>query len=409
MRACAVIPVFDNASTVAAVALAAAHVLDLVIVVDDGSSDGSGERVREAACSVPAGYRIELVTLPANRGKGEALVAGFRRAAELGCTHAVTIDADGQHRASDIPALLAAAGVDPRAIIVGARDMDNARVPGAARVGRGISNFWTYRTTGCSLPDTTCGFRVYPLREVLGLPIRTRHYDYEGELLVRGAWAGLGLVSVPIDVWYPDDRADRVSHYRLWIDSVRITVMYLRLALRRLLPLGGTGPAPRSVAPPTVRLRDAAGRVRELLASGRRANELALAIGVGVFVGATPLWGLHTALTLYIATRWRLNLVAAFLATNVSCPLLAPFLVLAEVQFGSLLRMNGWLELSRDEFTTASAWSHAADYLVGGFALAVLLGVAAGFATLKAGSLLSRRRKPGQSSPAALAATSGGA
>lgn len=390
-RACAVVPVFNNAATVAGVVTAAAEHVDLVVVVDDGSRDGSGDAARGAAPRVPAGCRIEVVTLPANRGKGAALVAGFRRALESECTHAVTLDADGQHRSSDLPALLAAARAHPLAVVVGARDMDTDCVPHAARVGRRISNFWTLRCTGFDLPDTTCGFRVYPLREIVQLPIRTRRYDYEGEVLVRAAWAGLDLRSVPIDVWYPADRAARVSHYDPWADSVRITRMYVRLAFRRLLPMGRTRRAIRGITPPALQFPEALRRLRELSVSATEANSLALMIGVGVFLGATPLWGLHAVLALYIALRWRLNLVVALLATNVSFPTFAPTLVFAELQFGHLLRCGDWLNLTRDGLNLAVVQSHLADYLVGGFALAALLGIATGLATLKVGSALERR------------------
>lgn len=388
VRTCVVVPVFDNAATVAGVVRNAAAYVDLVIVVDDGSRDGSGGAARAASAGLPSGRAVDVIALPSNRGKGAALVAGFRRAAELGRTHAVTVDADGQHRATDIPAFLEAAAARPLAVVVGARDMSSENVPQPARVGRRISNFWTLRCTGFDLPDTTCGFRAYPVREVLDLPVRTRRYDYEGEVLVRAAWAGLALDSVPIDVWYPDDRTKRVSRYRPWADSVRITVMYVRLGLRSLLPLGAARRAVRGVAAPKVRLRDTLRHLRGLTASGTRPNELALAIGIGVFLGATPLWGLHAVLTLYVAARWRLNLVAAFLATNVSFPLFAPALVFAETQFGHRLRFGGWLDVRRDEFDVRTVSSHAADYVVGGFALAALLGIAVGLATLFIGGRL---------------------
>jgi uncharacterized protein (DUF2062 family) len=399
IRTCAVVPVFENMLTVSAVARAAARYVDHVIIVDDGSRDGSHVAALVAsAVGAPAGRRIELVTLPRNRGKGAALAVGLRRAQALGFTHAVTIDADGQHRASDIPALMAASAAHPDSIVVGEREMDGAHVPAPARVGRRISNFWTHRCTGFDLPDTTCGLRIYPVYDVLALAIRTRRYDFEGEVLVRGAWSGLGLVSVPVNVWYPLDRALRVSHYRPFADSTRITVMYVRLALRRLVPFGRTGGAvagaPARPGRPG-RLR----RAWQLVASGRRTNELALAIGIGVFIGATPLWGLHAPLMLYIATRWRLNLVVSFLATNVSFPAIAAPLVFAQIQFGHLLRSHEWLDLRHSELTLSAAASHAADYVVGAFALAPLLGIAAGLATLKVGSILARIRAR-QPSPA---------
>jgi uncharacterized protein (DUF2062 family) len=106
-----------------------------------------------------------------------------------------------------------------------------------------------------------------------------------------------------------------------------------------------------------------------------------------------PLWGLHAVLALYIALRWRLNLVVAVLATNVSFPAFAPALVFSELQFGHLLRRGEWLDLTRDGLTLAVVQSHLADYLVGGFAAAALLGIAAGLATLKVGSALERRHR----------------
>lgn len=397
VRVCAVVPVYDNAATVADVALGVLAHVDHVLVVDDGSRDGSGDAARDAAGVAPPGKRIDVLALPENRGKGHALVAGFRRALELGFTHAVTLDADGQHRASDVPRLLAEAERHPLAVVVGARDLDSDRVPNPARVGRRISNFWTLRSTGFDLPDTTCGLRVYPLAQVAPLPIRTGRYDYEGEVLVRAAWAGLDLRSVAIDVWYPADRRDRVSHYRPWLDSYRITVMYVRLALRRLLPMGAAGRPAAGVERPRIRVRDTLRHLRSLTASGTRANELALAIGIGVFLGATPLWGLHAPLALYVATRWRLNLVATFLATNVSFPVFAPFLVFAEVQLGHWMRHGTWADFRMAEFSMESVWrkgaGHAADYVVGGFTLAAALGIVAGLVTLYVGGAVERRRR----------------
>jgi glycosyltransferase involved in cell wall biosynthesis len=233
-RPCVVIPVFDNAATVAGVALEAAEHADLVIVVDDGSRDGSGERVRAAAGRARLGATIDVVTLRRNRGKGAALVVGMTRARTLGRTHVVTLDADGQHRASDIPALLAESRAHPRAVVLGARDPAAPHVPPAALFGRRAANFWTLRTTGRALPDTICGLRVYPVAATLALPTASRRYDYEGEVLVRAAWAGLDLRSVPIDVFYPADRADRVTHYRPWIDSTWVSWMFLRLLASRI-------------------------------------------------------------------------------------------------------------------------------------------------------------------------------
>jgi len=232
IRTCAVIPAFDAADTVADMVRAAARHVDVVIVVNDGSRDRTGVAMLVAAAVVAhSGARVDVVMLPTNRGKGAALVAGFRRARGLGCTHAVTIDADGRHDAADIPALLAASAAHPRAIVVGARTPTADRDDVAARVGRVASKLWTRAITGFDLSDAKCGFRVYPVREVLELPVRARRFDYEGEVLVRGAWAGLELVGVPIDERRPGDAVARAPRDRSWADGARTAAMHVRLGL----------------------------------------------------------------------------------------------------------------------------------------------------------------------------------
>jgi glycosyltransferase involved in cell wall biosynthesis len=236
-RTCAIVPRFDHAATVAAVARAAAEYVSRVIVVDDGSTDGGADSARAAAEDAPNGAAIEVLALPSNQGKGAAVLAGLRRAAELGFGHALVLDADAQHKASDIPRFLDAIAGDPRAIVVGARDLSPAHIPAGSRFGRAVSNFWVRRTTGYDLSDTQCGFRAYPVEAILALPLRGRRYDFEVEVLVRGAWAGLDLREVPIDVWYPAPE-QRVSHFRGWADNVAISLTYTRLAARRLWPAG---------------------------------------------------------------------------------------------------------------------------------------------------------------------------
>src|SRR6185295_10155765 len=146
-------------------------------------------------------------------------------------------------------------------------------------------------------------------------------------------------------------------------DSTRITRMFLRLGMLRLLPgtgarRAGAADAPGVAKPPRHRLRDALRVVRELSATGTRAGELALAVGIGVFFGATPLWGLHAVLASWVAVRWRLNPAATFLATNVSFPPFAPVLAFAGVQAGHLLLHGAWLDLGRSDFTLAAIPSH---------------------------------------------------
>lgn len=330
---------------------------------------------------------MEVLRLEANRGKGAALLEGFRRAAGLGFTHAVTLDADGQHLPADIPGFLAEARARPSAILVGERRLEGSGAPRASSVGRWVSNFWTLRTTGFDLPDTQCGFRCYPVAEVLALPLRRRRYDFEVEVLVRGAWAGLELVSVPVGVWYPP-REERVSHFRALADNVRISRTYTLLALRRVLPSRAEWRAARARRLPGVRLKETLRVLADLGRAGTRPAEIGLAVATGVFVGSTPLWGLHAILSIYVCARLHLNVLAAFLGSNVSNPFLAPYLIFASVQCGHLLLRGSLVPADPAAFALSRIPEHLLDYVLGSIPVAVVLAVVAGALSAAAARVL---------------------
>ena len=223
---CVVLPCLDSAATVGRVVERTRAVLDEVIVVDDGSADGSARAARAMGARV--------VRHPENRGKGAALLTGFAEALDQGFTHAVTLDADGQHDPADIPKLLAAAAAEPRALVVGARDFDVEHVPGASRFGRSFSNFWVWLETGTRLGDTQSGFRVYPLESVRALDLAPSRFEWEVEVLVRARWAGLPVHEVDVSVHYPPP-GERLSHYRGFEDSLLISLLHVRLVPRSLL------------------------------------------------------------------------------------------------------------------------------------------------------------------------------
>lgn len=197
MRTCAIIPAYRAQRTVAPVVAGARAHLNTVIVVDDGSDDDTGAQARAAGA--------EVVRHARNAGKGEALTTGLGRARQLGFEAAVTLDADGQHDPAEIPRLVAGSP-DPRALVLGVRDLRSAGAPGANVMSNAISNFFLSLFIGQRLPDTQCGFRRYPVRETLALGMVGWQYEWEAEVLLRAARAGLPLVSVPITVAYPKDR-----------------------------------------------------------------------------------------------------------------------------------------------------------------------------------------------------------
>ena len=226
-RLCIIIPTYNNAGTIRQVVDDACRICADVIVVNDGSTDDTSEILS----TLPG--TTTVVSYAKNKGKGHALVEGFRKAKELGFTHAVTMDADGQHFADDIPLLVEAMKKDPDAIIVGSRNLTEENMPRQNTFANRFSNFWFRLQTGIDLPDTQSGFRLYPLASLRGLRLITSRYEAELELMVFAAWAGVSVLSVPVRVYYPPAE-ERVSHFRPVYDFFRISVLNTVLCIGAL-------------------------------------------------------------------------------------------------------------------------------------------------------------------------------
>ncbi len=222
-----VIPVFNHGATVAAVARDALTLGFPVIVVDDGSTDGTAAALRSVS-------GIQCLRHRRNRGKGAALLTGMTAAAKI-ALWAVAIDADGQHAAGDAETLIRAIPEGSRPIVVGRRrDMNADRVPWTSRFGREFSNFWVRAAGGPPIADTQSGFRIYPLPETLDLRVRARRYQYEIEVLVAARNAGIPILETPIGVHYGEG-GERISHFRPAVDFFRNTATFSRLITPRVL------------------------------------------------------------------------------------------------------------------------------------------------------------------------------
>lgn len=222
-RYCALIPLFNNRQTIANVVRRVQRHLRDVIVVDDGSLDGGGDTLE------PGGG---LVTLrhDRNRGKGAAVKTGADRAREMGFTHVVQIDADGQHDTDDVPRFVEASQQEPDAVIVGERTYrEEDDVPGSSLFGRRFSAMWYRIETGDSRPDDTqCGFRVYPLRRLDLRSALGNRMEFDHEILVRARWRGLVLQPVSTQVRYFSGD-ERVTSFRPFWDNLRFSVMHCLL------------------------------------------------------------------------------------------------------------------------------------------------------------------------------------
>jgi len=220
-----VIPVFNHADKVGDVIRAALTLNLPVIVVDDGSTDSTVDRVK----NIPD---IRLLQHSRNRGKGAALLTGMMLAAKS-ARWAISVDADGQHAPGDALNLIRAIPAGQRPIVVGTRQgMGAAEVNWTSRFGRKFSNFWVRVSGGCWVDDSQSGFRIYPLPESLNLNVKSRRYQFEVEVLVKAAWKNIPLVQAPVSVTYlPASR--RISHFRPFVDFMRNSRVFARLVIQR--------------------------------------------------------------------------------------------------------------------------------------------------------------------------------
>jgi glycosyltransferase involved in cell wall biosynthesis len=233
-RPCALVPTYDNPLTIAEVVTRIRRHLQDVVVVDDGSAAAGRAAIDELKRNGVA----HVVRRPKNGGKGAAVKAGLHFAHDLGYTHALQIDADGQHTIEDIPRFLKVARDAPDALVLGAPCFD-ASAPAARLIGRKITQFWTnVETFGRVIEDPMCGFRVYPIKAAILANPWGNAMDFDPEVAVRMVWNGARVHNLETRVRYIAAADGGVSHFRMGRDNVLITWMHTRLvalAIVRLL------------------------------------------------------------------------------------------------------------------------------------------------------------------------------
>lgn len=296
-RMVAVVPVFNHAATVGAVVAGLTALGAHVLVVDDGSSDGSGDAARAAGG--------EVLLHAVNQGKGVALRTAFTHAAAAGYRQALTCDADGQHPIAEA-ARLADAAKDLTTIYVGERRMGHA--PFLSRFGRWWSNIWSWIACGAWVGDSQSGLRVYPLPATSSLAGNARRYSYEVEVLVRGVWAGLLVQPLSVAVEYPPDR---VSHFHKLTDNWRTACTFTRLVTRRLWPKRHHILVER----PKLTLKQ---RMHAILTSGLEPWPAGFACALGAAIGVAPIPGLQFATAAFLSWLLRLNIPLVMMCSNLS-------------------------------------------------------------------------------------------
>ena len=226
-KPCVVIPVYNHERAVGSVVNGILAQRLPCILVDDGSGPGCAAVLDGLAAATPE--QITLLRHSVNRGKGGAVMTAIRSAARAGYSHAVQIDADGQHQPADIPRFLEQSEAKPQALIVGCPKYDET-APSLRLCARYLTHVWvSINTLSRQIKDSMCGFRVYPLPAMIELDRRHKlaeRMSFDIEVLVRLHWAGLEIINLSTQVSYP---SDGVSHFRGWLDSLLISRLHATL------------------------------------------------------------------------------------------------------------------------------------------------------------------------------------
>ena len=217
MRTCALIPAFNEVPYIAAVVKGAQQHVEKVVVIDDGSGDGTGQVAWDAGAT--------CLRSPRNRGKASALRMGIDFARAGNFTHVLTLDGDGQHLPEDIPAMLRVAEETGADLVIGARSFDRASMPRSRYYSNTIGSRIASSLVGRQIRDSQSGFRLFRLDKLLGTKLRSRYYELEMEVLIKMARSGCSIAHAPISTVYHDGEAR--SKMKPVRDTVRVCLWSL--------------------------------------------------------------------------------------------------------------------------------------------------------------------------------------
>lgn len=313
-KCCILIPTYNNAQTLEQVILSVLEYTSEIIVVNDGASDTTPEILKKFP-------QIKVLVHEVNKGKGVALRNGFEFARKNAYNYCITIDSDGQHQVADLPKFMDKLQQHPNAIIMGARNMEQSSVPGKSSFGNKFSNFWFRFETGISLPDTQTGYRLYPLQALKDIHFFTTKFEFEIEIIVKAAWRGIEVLSVPVGVYYAP-KETRISHFRPVPDFTRVSILNTYLVVLAILwyiPIRFF----KSLTPTKIN----AFFKKHFLNPNETPLQKSIAIGFGVFMGIVPIWGFQLLTGIAICHLIKINKAIFITAAHISVAPLIPFVI----------------------------------------------------------------------------------
>ena len=359
LKICVIIPTYNNHKTLQRVIDGVLHYTNQIIVVNDGSTDTT-KSILEKYNS------LEVLHLPKNKGKGNALSLGFKKAKELHYHHALTIDSDGQHFPDDISTFITALEKESKPVLlIGNRNMNQDGIPKKSSFGNAFSNFWFWFETGIKLDDTQSGYRLYPLQNI-PKKFFTNKFEFEIEVIVRTAWKGVAVKNIPIKILY--DPNERVSHFRPFKDFTRISILNTVLVIITILYI-----KPRDFFR-SFKKKSFKDFIREDVLESSDSNAIkASSIALGIFIGIAPLWGFQTFIVITLAVLFRWNKVLAFAFSNISIPPMIPFIIYASLKVGGLFVSSDTLLFSENKLTFEAVKNNLTQYLIGSIVLAIFV------------------------------------
>ena len=380
---CVIVPTYNNAKTLGAVINDLSAYTKNIIVVNDGSVDVTEKILSEFSF-------LHIISYKKNIGKGWALRQGLKRATDLGYLYAITIDSDGQHFAKDLPKFIDKLEAEKNAIIIGARNMDQESVPGKSSFGHRFSNFWFKVETGITAPDTQSGYRLYPLQSLSKIKFLTRKYEFEIEVLVRAAWNGVKIESVPVSVYYAPKEI-RVSHFRPFKDFTRISILNTVLVLITFLYIK-PGNFFRSIFKKETWYSI---WYDHLLHPGEPDIIKAASVAFGVFMGIVPIWGFQLVVAIFLAILFKLNKPIVIIAANISIPPMIPVIIFLSFMMGSFWIGDKAIDFSlTNNITLDSIKQNVQQYIYGSITLAIVAGIAFGLLTLALLKIFKKKHTP---------------
>lgn len=367
LNICVLIPTYNNERTLKRVIDGVLNFTQNSIVINDGSTDSTSQILKDYT-------QVQHIFIQKNKGKGNALRLGFKKAIDLGYDYAITIDSDGQHFPEDIEVFVNALEQEKNknVLFIGARNMSQKGVPSKSSFGNKFSNFWFWFETGIKLQDTQSGFRLYPLNALKEIKLHTNKFELEIEVIVKAAWNDVIVKNIPIQVLY--DERERVSHFRPFKDFTRISILNTWLVFLTIFYI-----KPRDIYRKLKKKGIKRFFVEDFLGSQDSPSKKALSIALGVFIGLSPFWGFHTVIVIFLAIVLKLNKAIAFVFSNISLPPFIPFVLYASSKMGQFV-LGVEYDYTMEEMTeNFELIKHLKTYIVGSFSLAItcamLLGV----------------------------------